>query len=309
MTLSEITTVTGPVGVDDLGVVLPHEHVFSNALLEYRATGGLLNDEELAIEELALLRQAGGATLVDLTVDEIGRDPQALKRVSEATGLYIVMGCGHYRDPYLDRDWFDRTSADEIAAGMIGDIVDGVRGTGIRAGVIGEIGADRQYVSAAEERSLRAAARAHHATGVTVSTHAARWPVGLSQLDILLSEGVAPQRVIIGHVDTVPDAWYARALAERGAYVSFDGFGSEPPYEEHRSIRRIAALVEDGYERQILLSQDVFQKTQLHGYGGNGYDYLLRHVVPRMVDSGIPENAVRGMLSRNPRHALSGATA
>lgn len=308
MTLSEVNTVTGPVGIDDLGVVLPHEHVFNDALLEYRSTGGLLNDEELAIEELAVVRQAGAATLVDLTVDEIGRNPHALKRVSEATGIHIVMGCGHYRDPYLDRAWFDRTSVDEIAAEIIRDIVDGVPGTGIRAGVIGEIGVDKQYVSAAEERSLRAAARAQRATGLTISTHAARWPVGIEQLDILASEGVPAQRVIIGHVDTVPDAWYARTLAERGAYVSFDGFGSEPLYEEERSIRRIAKLVGDGHERQILLSQDVFQKSQLHAYGGNGYDHLLRHVVPRMVDGGIPESAAHRMLAQNPQCALSGAT-
>src|SRR5262249_16055421 len=98
----DIMTVTGPVSQDDLGVVLPHEHVFIDLVKEYRGNG-LLNDEHLARAELAGLREAGGGTLVDLTLDEIGRDPAALRRVSEASGVQIVMGCGHYRDPYLDR--------------------------------------------------------------------------------------------------------------------------------------------------------------------------------------------------------------
>ncbi len=112
--------------------------------------------------------------------------PAALRRVSQATGISIVMGCGHYRDPYLDRDWFDRTPVEAIADELVRDITEGVRGTGIRAGVIGEIGADRGFISAAEERSFRAAARAHLRTGLTISTHAARWPAGIAQMRLRL---------------------------------------------------------------------------------------------------------------------------
>ena len=211
----DIMTVTGPVSADQLGVVLPHEHVFIDLVREYRASG-LLNDEHLACRELEALRAAGGGTLVDLTLDEIGRDPAALRRVSQITGISIVMGCGHYRDPYLDRDWFDRTPVEAIADEIVRDITEGVRGTGIRAGVIGEIGADRAYISAAEERSFRAAARAHRRTGLTITTHAARWPVGLAQLRLLAEEGVDPRRVIVGHTDSVPDPGYHLALVDAG---------------------------------------------------------------------------------------------
>ncbi|MGI9004595.1 MAG: hypothetical protein ACR2FU_00050 [Streptosporangiaceae bacterium] len=112
-------TVTGAVAAGELGVVLPHEHVFIDLVREYRGSG-LLNDEHLACQELAALRAAGGATLVDLTPDEIGRDPAALRRVSAATGISIVMGCGHYRDPYLDRGWFDKTAVDAGLTGVEG---------------------------------------------------------------------------------------------------------------------------------------------------------------------------------------------
>lgn len=298
-------TVTGPVGADQLGVVLPHEHVFIDLVREYRGSG-LLNDEQLACQELKALRAAGGGTLVDLTLDEIGRDPAALRRVSEATGIAIVMGCGHYRDPYLDRDWFDRTPADAIADEMVRDITEGVRGTGIRAGVIGEIGADRGYISAAEERSFRAAARAHHRTGLTITTHAARWPVGIAQLRLLASEGVDPRRVIVGHTDSVPDPGYHLALVKQGCYVCFDSIGTGSPYDTRRAADYVLELVRAGFGAQILLSQDVCLRDHLHACGGCGYAYLLTDFLPRLTAAGLDPEQVRGFVTDNPRAALTG---
>ena len=194
---STVMTVTGPVPISDLGFTLPHEHIFANQVREYRGNG-LLNDEALAILEIEKLIGSGGRTLIDCTIDEVARDPLALQRVSKATGLNIVMGCGHYRDPYLDNNWFDKNAPDAIAEIIVRDLMEGVDDTGVRSGIIGEIGADKWYISAAEERSFRAAARAHHKTGITITTHAARWPVGLPQLDLLAEENVDPRRVISG---------------------------------------------------------------------------------------------------------------
>lgn len=298
-------TVTGPVSADQLGVVLPHEHVFIDLVREYRGSG-LLNDEHLACSELGALRAAGGSTLVDLTLDEIGRDPVALRRVSQATGISIVMGCGHYRDPYLDRDWFDRTPADAIADEMVRDITEGVRGTGIRAGVIGEIGADRAYISAAEERSFRAAARAHLRTGLTISTHAARWPVGLAQLRLLAEEGVDPRRVIVGHTDSVPDPGYHLALVRQGCYVSFDSIGTGSPYDTQRAVDYVLELVRAGFGAQILLSQDVCLRDHLHACGGCGYAFLLTGFLPRLTAAGLDPEQVSGFVTGNPRAALTG---
>src|SRR5262249_37643295 len=161
-----------------------------------------------------------------------------------------------YRDPYLDRVWFDRMGVDAIADEIVGDITEGVRGTGVKAGIIGEIGADRRYISAAEERSFRAAARAHRRTGLTISTHAARWPVGLDQLALLTEERVDPRRVIVGHTDTVPIPDYHLALARQGCYVSFDSIGTGSPYDADRAVDYVLNLVRAGFGEQILLSHD-----------------------------------------------------
>jgi predicted metal-dependent phosphotriesterase family hydrolase len=301
----EVMTVTGPVAAQQLGVVLPHEHVFIDLVSEYRGNG-LLNDEHLACEELRTLRAAGGSTLVDLTLDEIGRDPAALRRISKATGISIVMGCGHYRDPYLDRAWFDRTAVDAIAEELVRDITEGVSGTGVRAGIIGEIGADRGYISAAEERSFRAAARAHAKTGLTINTHAARWPVGTAQLQLLAEEGVDPRRVIVGHTDSVPIPDYHLALVRQGCYVSFDSIGTGSPYDTDRAVDYVLDLVKAGFGAQILLSHDVCLRDHLRAAGGPGYAYLLTDFLPRLTAAGLDPEQVRSFVTDNPRMALTG---
>ena len=304
--MTTVMTVTGAVPAGDLGVVLPHEHVLVDTLTEYRADG-VLRDEDLAAAELDEFRAAGGRTVVELTTTEIGRDPLGLRRIAERTGLNIVMSCGHYRDPYLDRSWFDRHSVDAIAAQLVDECEHGVGGTGVRPGVIGEIGADRAVVSAVEERSLRAAARAHHATGLTISTHAARWPVGREQLRILVEEGVAPGRIVVGHCDTVPDPGYHEELAESGCYVELDSLGTGTARDDDIVLRLVLRLRHAGFLDRILLSHDVFLGRHLRAHGGQGYAHLLRVFRGRLLEAGLSESEVHTLLVENPSAALTGA--
>lgn len=297
-------TVRGPVAATDLGVVLPHEHVFIDLLREYRGTG-LLADEPLAIEEVGRFRDAGGGTLVDCTTEGLGRRPEALLRVSEATGVAIIMGAGHYRRPYLDEARIDGLSVNALADGIVRDLDEGVGDTGIRAGIIGEIGCDR-VMSAAEERVFRAAARAQRRTSVTITTHAARWPVGGPQLDLLLEEGVDPGRVIIGHCDMVPDPDYHRHLARQGAWVQFDTIHGVHEADVRRRLHWITALADAGLEDRLLLSHDVCLTTDLAAYGGPGYAYLLTGFRERMADAGLPESLWHRLVVDNPRRALTG---
>lgn len=299
-----VMTVLGPVAASEMGVTLPHEHVFVDLVAEYRAEG-LLNDEALAVAELRRFRQAGGGSLVDCTSEGLGRDPVRLRRVSEATGLHIVMGSGHYRRPYLDAARLDRMSVSEVADGITRDLEEGVDGTGIRAGIIGEIGCDR-YLSALEERVFRAAALAQRRTGVTITTHAARWPVGGWQLDVLEEAGADPARVIIGHCDMVPDRDYHLALARRGAWIEFDTVQGHSEYDTAQRVGYIRTLLEAGLGDRILLSQDVCLRTDLSAFGGPGYTYVVTGFRQRLLDEGIPEATVEAFLVDNPRRAIAG---
>jgi len=323
-----VTTVTGDVDSAGLGIVLPHEHLQINTLRENRGTG-LLNDPRLMAGEVEEFLRSGGGTIVELTVAEIAEgaapDPSsraagaadcagtrpaanvlALAQLAQRTGVRLILGTGHYRDPYLDRDWFDRHDADEIAELMVRDLTEGFPGTGVRAGVIGEIGAERWYISAAEERSFRAAARAHLRTGATVTTHAARWPVGTAQLALLAAEGVDPRRVIIGHCDMVHAPGYHAQLARQGAYVQFDTFHQCTTEHALRArIDAIMALARAGYLEQILVSHDVFLTSHLSVNGGVGLAYLTTRLPGALLDAGLDRAEVELLLSINPQRALA----
>lgn len=270
-----IQTVMGPIEAADLGITLPHEHLFINLMHEYRGDG-LLNDPDLMEYELRLYSDLGGRSVVDVTSSGLDRNPRALLDASRRTGLNIVMGCGYYRDPYLPNEEVDTTTVEELSERIVHDLDVGVDGTGIRAGVIGEVGSDKWFVSAREERSLRAAGRAQLRTGVALTTHSARWPVGMPQLDILAEEGVDLRRVVVGHSDSVPDTDYHLALARRGAYVQFDMLGIyTSEYDQDKRIRYIKNLAESGFGNHVLLSHDVCLRGMLTVNGGVGYGHIL----------------------------------
>jgi len=298
-------TVKGMVDGADLGRTLTHEHLIVDLMLEFRAAG-LLYDPQLAILEVERFVDGGGRTLVDCTNIGIGRDPTALRAIATATGLNIVMGSGYYREPYLDRSLIDRTSVDELAAGIVHDLQVGVDGTDIRAGIIGEVACNLGYLSAAEERTFRAAARAHKETGVTITTHATFWPVGLTQLDLFVAEGVDPRRVIIGHCDSVPSTDYHEALAARGAFVEFDMIRGLSEFDTNAVVSYVLNLRSKGYLDRVLLSQDICFRALLHTYGGCGYDYVWSVFADRLREAGLSDDELLEIGVSNPRRALTG---
>ena len=300
----DVMTVTGPVAGGDLGVVLPHEHVFFNHMLEYRGDG-LMEDEELAVLEVGAAVRAGVRTIVDTTNRDIGRQPARTRSVAERLGINIVLGSGWYRHPFIDRAWFDSGSTDDVAADIVRDLEVGIAGTDVRAGIIGEIGCDR-HITSHEERSFRAAARAHLKTGVTITTHAARWPVGLPQLELFEQEGVDPRRVIIGHSDAFHPQAYQVALAKRGAFVQFDNLDGQSEYDVRKQIADIQNLIREGFLDRLLLSMDICQRSQFKVYGGIGWGYLMTEFLPLLREAGISEEQIHVMTVENPRRALTG---
>ena len=197
--------------------------------------------------EAAVPWGSGRPALVDVTTDErMGRDPVGLRRVADALDLHIVMGCGRYREPWFEPE-LGRVPTSELADRFVAEIEQGVGGTGIRPGIIGELGADRDYLSPAEERVLRAGARAHRRTGLPITLHSRFGKVGLRQLDVLEEEGVSLGRVIVGHSDTDPDPDYHEALARRGAWVQFDTVRGRFPFTVERRVRYVLEARRRGF--------------------------------------------------------------
>lgn len=330
-----INTVLGAIDPASMGVTLTHEHLFINMMREQRI-GGLLNDYELMVSEVRAFKETGGSTIWDLTPVELthgaapdpggrfsdGRSPdldpvdggsrsashiRSVIALSRETGVNVVVGTGHYRDPFLDKDWFDRRSVAQVAELMLSEIRDGIAGTDARAGIIGEIGSNNWYISSAEERSFRAAARVQRATGLCLSTHANRWPVGVDQLDLLEECGVDPRRVIIGHCDNTNLPEYHLALARRGCYVQFDNLFLKTDYDLQCRVRFVVNLIRAGHLDQILLSHDTCKRDHLRVEGGNGYCGIHNVFRPALEQAGVSGEEIDHIMAENPRRALVAA--
>lgn len=304
----EVMTVLGPVEASALGITLPHEHILCDLWRVTRDPRHFMIDVPLAVEEVGRFKAAGGGSIVDCTTQHFGRDPLALRSVARAAGIHVIMGCGWYREPFYDRSIYEG-SVGSIAAAIEREVLEGVGDTSIRPGILGEIGTDLHYVSPAEERVFRAVARVQKRTGLTITTHTARCPVGLDQLTLLAEEGTDLRRVIIGHCDTYPDPEFHEAIVRRGAYVQFDNVRGESEWDTKNRIQWIRRLVESGHIRQVLLSQDVYMKPLLVAYGGTGYGYVLTEFVPRLLAAGLSREQVQTLLVDNPRDALTGERA
>ncbi len=310
--MTHVQTVHGPIDPASLGWTLPHEHT-QITLWEIAGRWDywqLSRDQPLIVEELGAFRDAGGGAIVDLTLPGVGRDPGWLAEVAAASGLHVIMGCGWYRGAYYPPEArIDRRSVDELADELVTEAIDGVGDSGIRPGIIGEIGTDKPWVSALEERVHRAAARAARRTGLAITTHAVLSPVGLDQLRIFEDEGADPTRVVIGHADSYPVLAHHLAIIERGASVEFDFLGmsftaSERLGEGHL-VELLCELLSRGHADRILLSQDVCHDSQLRRYEGNGYTYLARTFLPRLRAAGVGDAEIETMTVVNPRRLLT----
>jgi phosphotriesterase-related protein len=303
--MASVMTVTGPVAAEELGFTLMHEHLFLNLMTDSWTLNNLLNDPELAELEVRRFKDAGGVTLVDQTNRGLEQDPLAVKAIAERTGLNVVLGCGWYREPYY-QPYLYRAKTDQIAEEIVRDVAEGIDGTGVRAGIIGEIGAHFTWVSPVEERMFRAAARAHKRTGVTITTHSTIKPVGLDQLDILAEEGVDLRRVVIGHAHSYPHFAYHAEIARRGAYISFDRMGTTVPFILQRNVRMIRQILDAGLIRHLLLSHDVCYRSDYVSYGGSGYDFISTGLPGILREAGVSDEQFHQIMVENPRRALTG---
>jgi phosphotriesterase-related protein len=310
-----VQTVRGPIAPAELGFTLPHEHIYAklsdfplNGALGYGGMYGEVNvSDDDRLEEILLFKRAGGQTIVDVTLPGIGRNAEGLRAMSERSGVHVVMGCGWYREPYYPpQDVIDRRSADDLAEVLIREIRDGVDGTDVRPGIVGEIGANNSWLTAQEERVHRAAARAAMETGLCVTTHSPWSEIGLKQLRVLEEEGLDPNRVVIGHCCSHPVLSYYQELLDHGAYVQFDNIGQfDIPGYQDRVTALLLQLLEDGHAERLMLSHDVWNIRAFKFAGGTGYAHISESYIPELGERGVDEATIHTLMVENPRRVLT----
>jgi predicted metal-dependent phosphotriesterase family hydrolase len=305
----QVVTVRGPIRPEDLGVTLGHDHILSDAYAMYGDSpdyAWILDDVDVAIDELRRYVDAGGRSVCDPTNVGLGRDPVLLRRASEASGVHVVMGAGWYRERVYPPE-IRTTSTDALAALLVRELAEGVDGTGIRAGFIGEIGTGRGAITPAEERVFRAAARAHRQTGCPIMTHTTHFgELALEQLDLLADEGVPASSVIVSHLGDRRGIASVTPIAERGAWLGIDNLGFVGGYAPLETrAENVVALWDAGFGDRVLLSNDICRTDQLVAHGGSGYANVLTRFLPLLVDRGIDPAAIEAMTVTNPALAFS----
>ena len=341
----KVQTVLGVIDSGKVGITSAHEHIlfdmvdvwrepdaaserglaFGKVTLEnlgkVRANPAAIRDnmcqtdESLAISEVQRFKHAGGGTLVELSQKGLHRDPSGLARVARATGVNIVMGSGYYIGITHPVDMDTRTE-DELADEMVRDILAGVGDTGVRAGIIGEIGCSYPCTSN-EKKVLRAAAQAQQRTGVPINIHPSLTEEGLlDNISVLKNAGADLTHVAISHVDgydyTIDTQ---RKVLEAGCYIVYDGCGNVvyPFYymdqiinvdSDFHRIKKIRQLMEYGFVDRILLGGDICFKCLLAAYGGFGYAHIINNLIPLMRVKGMTEEQVHTLTVDNPTRFL-----
>ncbi len=339
-----VQTVLGTVSPESLGPTMTHEHLLINFLCMFHPPAEitewgrahepvsmanlgwvrhnyygnrdnlLLTDEDTAIAEAMLYKKLGGGAIVDATTIGIGRDPLALARIARVTGLNIIMGAGYYVDAVHPDDMNDMAES-AIAMQIVDDITIGVGDTGIKAGIIGEIGCTWP-LTPNERKVLKAAATAQRETGAPILIHPGRdesAPRGI--LGVLDEAGADISRTIMGHLDrTVFDFGALLELAHSGCYLEWDLFGIESSHyplsnidmpNDAQRMDVIKRLIGEGYGERIVVAHDICTKHRLVKYGGHGYGYIMERIVPRMRRRGFSEQDVHAITVANPARILS----
>jgi phosphotriesterase-related protein len=344
VTKGSVMTGAGAMNADDLGITLTHEHLVADTscwrlpprterqrriadqpismeiLSDVRRDATIfidnmiLDDAPLVISELSEFTALGGRTVVELTVGGLKPNHRKAREIARAAGVNIVFGCGYYIERSHPANVKHET-VDSLAQGFIDTIQRGFEGTDIRPGVIGEIGTS-QTVAKDEWKVLRAACLAQQQTGLPLFIHVYPAYDGRTAPEVarfVVREGVRPDKVNICHMDSYLDLEYQKEVLGQGVWVSFDCFGWEVHFDSTNTYRAsdserervLLELIRQGYEKQLLISQDVAHKTQMLAYGGYGYAHILRHIVPTLMRNGVSKDVIDELLVRNPARLLA----
>lgn len=334
----KVQTVLGLIDPSELGHTQPHEHLLVNLIPAPQRDGAVgekirmdnlgwnrrhwtsnpenlrLTSEEDAIKELEDYKAAGGGAMVELSIIGIDRDPEAYGRVSKASGVHVVMGAGYYTSAYHPPE-VESMSEEELAKVMVRDVVEGAQGTGIKSGIIGEIGLDWP-VHDNEAKVLRAAARAQRETGASLNIHPGRSPAApLDAIRIVREAGGDPERTVMSHMDRTLFNFNAMLdLAKTGCYLEWDLFGQESSYyplapidmpNDHTRIDCIMKFIEAGFRNKLLISQDICTKIHTMKFGGEGYGHILKNILPMMKQKGMSDEDIEALTIKNPARVLT----
>ncbi len=303
--MKQLVTTLGPFGKDQLGLILPHEHVFVDLRTPDQPGYAEANTADvvaLMAPEIEAIKAQGVTALVECSTGGVGRRADLDLAVSRATGFPIVVPTGNYREPWIP-DWVRDATEAELESWMLSELTVGIEDTGVLAGWI-KLSAGDDGITPLEARILRAAARAAAATGAVIGSHTIRGRVVMDQLDIIEREGYRADRFISIHTQAEPDFELHKAVALRRAWIEYDHVGREPDSEVVPLIQR---AVEAGLAEQLLLSHDRgwFDPALPGGGTPQPYTHLVGSLLPALRQAGVEQSTIVRMTEINPFEAFA----
>ena len=284
---------------DPTGYTWVHEHLHIDLSGFKNNLDCRLDQYDLICQEMKDLRASGVSNIIEMTNRYMGRNPQFMLDLMRDTGINVVACTGYYQDAFFPEHVAAR-SVEQLAQEMVDEIVIGIDGTELKAGIIAEIGSSEGVITPLEEKVFIAAARAHIETGRPISTHTSFSTMGVEQLVLLQAHGVDLSRVTVGHCDLKDNLDNMLRMIELGAYVQFDTIGKNNYYPDEKRIAMLHAIRDRGLLSHVMLSMDITRRSHLKANGGNGYDYLLTTFIPQLRQSGFSQADVDMMLRDNP---------
>lgn len=293
-----IRSVCGDISKEKLGVTMCHEHFIVDLSIVRKDGESKIETVEEVVPEIKKMMDLGAQSAIEVTTNDMYRDVKKLKEISEITKLNIVAATGFYLSEYHP-EWLTDASAEQIADVMVKDLTEGIDGSDIKAGVIGEIASSKDSFVGQEKKVLIASAIAHTRTGAAVTTHTGK-ATAIETIETLLSNGVEPDKIVIGHQDLVDDTEYHLSLLKYGVNIGFDTCGKISYQSDEVRAMNIKKLIDAGYGDHIMLSNDISRRTYFTSYGKFGYTAVLERVVPLLKEYGCSQEDINKLLIDNP---------
>lgn len=303
--MSLLYTTLGPKRRDELGMILPHEHVFVDLRTPDQPGYGEAETADvvrLMGPEIEAIKARGVTALVECSTGGVGVRPDIDLAVSQATGFPIVVPTGNYREPWIP-DWVRDAGEGQLHEWMLGDLNGGFQQAPFHAGWI-KLSAGDDGISPLEGKILRAAAHAATETGAIIGSHTIKGRVVMDQLDIIEAEGGSASRFISIHTQMEPDFELHKAVAARGAWIEYDHVGRE---DDALVCDMIVRALEAGLGGQLLVSHDLgwYDPAQPHGGTPRPYTHLSDVVLPMLRARGVDEATLTTLTNDNPFNAYA----
>lgn len=305
--MPNLITTHGQKSSNDLGLILPHEHIFVD-LRTWDKPGYAQAEVEdviaMMVPEIEKAKTVGVTALVECTPLGVGRRVDMVKAVADAADFPVVVATGVYREPWIT-PWANKASEDDIYEWMLGELTGEIEGTGVQAAWI-KVSAGDEGITDAEAKILRAAARAGKETNAIIGSHTIKGRVVKDQLAIIEDAGYTASRFIWIHTQAEPDFSLHIEMAKRGVWIEYDWIGNNDQVSDDTYIENIKRLLDAGYAGQILLSHD-------RGWYDPGtpdrtpqpFTYISETFLPKLRNAGVTDAIIKQITHMNPFHAFA----